>query len=258
MNSSETSVQHAAEGRRQVGKIALVLVTRAAAAGRVKTRLICPRISAGQAAEIHAAFMRHMRGLVEEVAAGNPAADGRTSAPAVGLPVVWDAVLFIDTLDQPEEQFNWPGWRMLLQPPGDLGKRMEFAAADCFAKGAAAAIFIGVDSVYLVAENVQWLAESLLDFDAAMLPAHDGGYVAIGLKPAAAVLLDNIDWGTSAVAGQTQDRAGAAGLRLRRGREMPDIDSPEDLRNFVAALQSRQDLAAKRLYSELRAIVPAC
>ncbi len=263
MIHGETTLMHDRRSRRPVRRISVVLVTRAAAAGRVKTRLICPEISAGQAAAIHAAFMGHMRGLVEDVAAINPAAGGPhpQAAPASlimdGLAVEWDPVLFVDPLDQPVEQFNWPGWRTVLQPPGDLGCRMKFAAAECFLKRADGAVFIGVDSVYLRAGHLHWAAVSLADCDAAMLPAHDGGYVAIGLRPAAEVLLDNIDWGTGAVAGQTRDRAAAAGLNLRTGEVLTDIDSPADMWNFMTLLQTRQDLAAKRLYSILRAIVPA-
>ncbi len=248
-------------------RIALVLVAKAAVIGRVKTRLISPRISARQAAAVHTAFLSFLRSLVETLAefpAGlfRQAAGGTAPQPPMAEAgrtgdFCIQPILFIDPLDQPREPFSWPGWRTLFQPGGDLGDRMRFCAGACFAENADAIIFIGVDSVHLTISLLQWMAQSLLKSHAAMLPAQDGGYVALGLRPQALPLLDNIAWGTAVVARQTMDRALNLRIVLTIGDQLPDVDTPEDVCLVLAAMAARQDSAAKSLYTSLRSIMTA-
>ncbi len=248
-------------------RIALVLVAKAAVSGRVKTRLVSPAISAQQAADVHTAFTIFLRSLVEKLAeagavfsgksAGGAAPSVRTVNSGQGGDFLVQPILFIDPLGQPPESFAWPGWRTMIQPRGDLGARMSFCAKACFAETAEAIIFIGVDSVHLTLAHLEWMSQSLLKAKAAMLPAQDGGYVALGLWPEALCLLDQISWGSAAVARQTMDRATQAGIMLSVGDQLPDVDTPADLRLVMAAMASRQDSAARAVYTCLRSIMPA-
>ena len=247
--------------------MALVLVAKAAVSGRVKTRLVSPAISAQQAADVHTAFLGFLRSLVERLAESAPscspqpvAGDAQpvqTGKSGPGGDFVIQPILFIDPLGQPPESFAWPGWRTIIQPQGDLGDRMRFCAKTCFADIADAIMFIGVDSVHLIPSHLLWIAQSLLKANAAMLPAHDGGYVALGLWPEALCLLDQISWGSAIVSRQTMERATQAGILLSIGDQLPDVDTPEDLRLVMAAMAARQDSAAQALYTSLWSILPA-
>ncbi len=248
-------------------RIALVLVAKAAVSGRVKTRLISPLVSAQQAADVQIAFLKFLRNLVETLAESGShrfpqAAVGAAPQLSMANTVCTDdfviqPLLFIDPLGQPLEQFNWPGWRTIFQPPGDLGDRMRFCAQVCLAEKADAMIFIGVDSVHLNLALLRWMAQDLLKSQAVMLPAHDGGYVALGLRPEALPLLDNIAWGSALVCRQTLDRAVNLRIALSIGDQLPDVDTPDDLRLVMAAMASRQDNAARELYTCLRSMMIA-
>ena len=250
-DSLHTSVPHTLSPK-PVNSLILILVAKAAVPGRVKTRLINP-LSADQAAAVHSAFLNYLRIMAEDWKSQTSATRQMENPPfAPDL----DLVLLFDALGQSTAAFQWPGWRKIPQSAGDLGTRMRLAAEACFADGADAIIFIGVDSVHVTIAQLDWIWKRLMQADAVMLPAHDGGYIALGLWQEALPALDGIAWGTSVVARQTEERVRAAGLQLERGKEMPDIDTLADLRHLLTQLSSREDSAAQSLYSYLRLIVP--
>ncbi len=64
--------------------------------------------------------------------------------------------------------------------------------------------------------------------DAALIPAHDGGYVAIGLARPQDVFT-GVPWSTPEVAAVTRTRLAAAGARWRELPALRDIDDAADL-----------------------------
>ncbi len=113
------------------------------------------------------------------------------------------------------------------QQGADLGERMRNALESALARGEKA-ILIGTDCPLLDTPALARAAASLVDHDAVLIPAEDGGYVAIGLaRPVAA--FDGIAWGTPEVAASTRDRLAAAGVRWCELPALWDIDDAADL-----------------------------
>ena len=78
---------------------------------------------------------------------------------------------------------------------------------------------------------LQQAAQQLDAHDAVMLPAHDGGYVLLGLKSSCRALFDHIPWSTSVVATETLRRMAALKLFVWRGPTLHDIDESADLQH---------------------------
>lgn len=99
-----------------------------------------------------------------------------------------------------------PGvWNWSLQPPGDLGRRLQ-AATDQLLGPGTRLVFLGSDSPSL---PVPWVAaafEYLESVPVVVGPADDGGYYLIGLNRKIDGLFSDISWGTPRVLQQTLDR----------------------------------------------------
>ncbi|WP_085315346.1 TIGR04282 family arsenosugar biosynthesis glycosyltransferase [Derxia lacustris] len=121
-----------------------------------------------------------------------------------------------------------PGVTRSDQGAGDLGQRLARAAARSVAAGETP-ILIGADCPALDARRLMLVAASCLDADATMVPARDGGYVALGLARFHPSLFDGIAWSTDGVAAATRARVAALGWRLRCLPALTDIDEPADL-----------------------------
>lgn len=120
------------------------------------------------------------------------------------------------------------GWRVMPQGPGDLGHRLQRAFAHGFFGGAERLVVIGTDCPRLEARDIQAAWDALDHSDLVLGPAADGGYWLIALRCPQPALFEGVLWGGPDVLQQTLDRAGAAGLRVHRLRELPDVDTAED------------------------------
>jgi NAD(P)-dependent dehydrogenase (short-subunit alcohol dehydrogenase family) len=119
------------------------------------------------------------------------------------------------------------------QGEGDLGARMARAAQRAVAAGQAV-LLIGTDCPALDAAALQRAAQVLHATDAVMVPAHDGGYVLLGLRRFDARVFKDIDWSTARVAAQTRQRIQALGWELTLCPAAYDIDEPADLQRLPA------------------------
>ena len=190
-----------------------MLLAKAPALGRVKTRLV-PPLSPAQALLLHEAMLldqiRFLRRLASpefevEVRVDGPLPPGAVPTALRGIPV-------------------------RAQGDGDLGARMRRAAEEAFAAGAGRAGLLGGDAPTLPAALVRRALERVRDdADAAVVPALDGGYVFLVLRPGALGLLEQITWGSPLVLAETRSRASAAGLRLEETEAWGDLDSASDL-----------------------------
>jgi uncharacterized protein len=193
----------------------LLLFTKPARAGRVKTRLIGD-LTPLQAAELHAAFLDD---LLDRLRAG-----------AFTLRVAWAL-----EPGEPVPAGPFPGFA---QRGGDLGERLYTALADAAAESPAVAA-LGSDHPTLDLAVVHRAFE-LLESGAEVVlgPAEDGGYYLIALRAAAVArrLFEGIAWSTAAVLPTTLERCRELGLRLELLPAAVDVDTAADLRRLAAAM----------------------
>jgi rSAM/selenodomain-associated transferase 1 len=199
----------------------LLLFTKPAREGRVKTRLIGD-LTPAQAAALHAAFLDDLLDRVET---------GRFT-----LTLAW--ALDLDD-DVPEGPF--PGLR---QRGGDLGERLYTALAAA-AEGGASVAALGSDHPTLPVAFIHRAFELLEDatdatdaVDVVLGPAEDGGYYLIALRAAAVSrrLFEEVVWSTDQVFPVTLERCRELGLRVALLPTASDVDTPEDLRRLAATL----------------------
>jgi rSAM/selenodomain-associated transferase 1 len=206
-----------------VDERAVLLLSKPAVVGRVKTRLI-GAVGAAGAARLHEAFLSD---LVAELAAGG------------------FSVLPFWALEGGEALPAWPaGGRR--QAAGDLGAKLlaAFAAVAGRARWAAA---VGSDHPDLPAERFEEAFAALeAGADLAVGPTRDGGYYLIAGAPERVVpeLFDGVAWSTPAVLAPTLARArGGVGWRVAELARHEDVDTPEDLdrlaRRLAAAPEER-------------------
>jgi rSAM/selenodomain-associated transferase 1 len=214
----------------------LLLFTKPAREGRVKTRLIGD-LTPAQAAALHAAFLGD---LLERLREG-------VREGGFELRLAW-------ALD-PEEAVPagpLPGVR---QEGSDLGERLYRALAGAAAE-ADAVMALGSDHPTLPLELVQRAFETVeRGADVVLGPAEDGGYYLIALGPRAVVprLFEEIAWSTDRVLAATLARCRELGLAVELLPEASDVDTPEDLRR-LAARMAADDLGCPRTRSLLASL----
>jgi len=231
----------------------LVLYTKPAVPGRVKTRLL-PALSPEAAAALHRAFLDDVAGRL-------------LAAEAAGALELWSAW----ALAAEEAVPPGPG-RAFRQEGRDLGERLfrglSLAAAGAGAGRADAVAALGSDHPTIAVETVAEAFDRVAaGADVALGPSRDGGYylIALAARPEGGLrrgLFEGIDWSTHRVRAQTLERAAALGLRVELLPEGEDVDTPDDLRRLAEALVERPDVAAlcprtAGLLSELRYLTPA-
>lgn len=199
----------------------LLLFTKPARAGRVKTRLIGD-LTAAQAAELHAAFLAD---LVERLRPGS-----------FELRLAWAL--------EPDEEVPEGPLGGVRQRGADLGERLYLALAEAAdpEDGGATVAAVGSDHPALPLELVHRAFEEVetgaAGADIALGPAEDGGYYLIAVRPGALSrrLFEGIDWSTELVLSQTLERCRELGLRAAMLPMAADVDTPDDLRRLAARL----------------------
>lgn len=220
----------------------LLLFARAPIHGQVKTRLV-PPLTADAALGLYRAFL-------EDAA--------RTYRDPEG----WDAVLLAEPdAEHPDlSRLFAPPWRRRTQARGDLGVRLVAAFLEAFAGGAPAAVAVGSDHPALPRRCLRdAFARLSSGSGAAVVPAADGGYCAIGLTRTAPVeeVFREVPWSSPSTLAVTRDRIASAGLALAVLESAYDVDRPEDLERLKRDLASRNPAeedfpaATARVLSEL-------
>ncbi|MBI1283323.1 MAG: DUF2064 domain-containing protein [Thiobacillus sp.] len=189
----------------------IVVFAKAPQPGRVKTRLI-PALGEAGASRLAERMLHHT------------------------LEAAWAADIGPVELciDPPPGSADWhgfqlpPGVQTSAQGEGDLGARMARAARRSL-DSHKRALLIGTDCPQLDAQTLRDAALLLDTHHAVMHPAHDGGYVLLGLSIFHSSLFADMPWGTSQVAALTRERLVALGWRTAIGRTLADIDEPANL-----------------------------
>jgi rSAM/selenodomain-associated transferase 1 len=126
------------------------------------------------------------------------------------------------------------GAEVLHQPDGDLGQRMLAAARHAHAMGMDS-IVIGTDCPAQTPDDLQQAHMLLARSDVVLQPAHDGGYVLIGMHEPHPEVFTDIEWGSAGVLDATRRRCVRHGFNLAELRALPDLDRPDDLEAAFAA-----------------------
>ena len=193
----------------------LVLFTKPAIPGRVKTRLI-GELSADEAARLHAAFVDDLLDRLR---------DGPYE-----LRVAWAVE---DDEDLPETPVP-----ALRQAGADLGERLFRGLEEC-ARDHTAVAAIGSDHPDLPLARVEEAFRRVAAGAPVVLgPAEDGGYYLMAVRSDALrrELFADIDWSTARVLKQTVDRCRSLGIEPVLLGSWADVDEPADLRRLAATL----------------------
>jgi rSAM/selenodomain-associated transferase 1 len=191
--------------------IRILIFAKAPRPGEAKTRLI-PALGAEGAARLARRMLAH---AIEQAVLANVGTVELCRTPADES--AWrDFPLPADILQS-------------TQGEGSLGERLARATERVIGAGSAA-LLIGTDCPELDASVLRQLAASLESAQAAMVPAADGGYVALALDRHHPRLFTGIDWSTSSVARDTLHRLAELGWSTRELPVLHDIDEPSDLR----------------------------
>jgi rSAM/selenodomain-associated transferase 1 len=204
----------------------LVLFAKRPRRGRVKTRLR-PPLTADEALGLYRAFLhdqvRFLRGFAGHC----------------------DLELRLDGPLRPGERLCPDGVRVVVQGPGDLGRRLLRAFRGARRDGAAATVVIGADAPTLPAGLVREAFAALEGGAAATVaPAADGGYVLIGMRRPWPALFHRVPWGGPRVFAVTLARARQIEISLRQLAGWYDVDDAGTLRRLQAEL--RQPTARRR------------
>ena len=203
---------------RDMTKCAVAILAKAPIPGLAKTRLI-PYLGADGAAALQRWLLRRTLSTAH--------------AAKLGPVTLWCA----PETDHPDFaacQALGPV-RLCRQPDVDLGGRMHAAVAESSAAGTLVigTLVIGTDCPALTPEVLHEAAAALLEHDAVVIPAEDGGYVLIGLRQPVDVVFQHVEWSTNRVMGQTRQQLQAAGLTWRELAPLWDVDRFEDVERLL-------------------------
>lgn len=203
----------------------LVVFTKPARPGRVKTRLIGD-LTAKQAANLHKAFLED---LVERMKSG-----------PFSMELAWQ-------LDTNEAVPQWGG-KGFRQVEGDLGTKLMSGLRRAGGRATMVAA-IGSDHPDLPIERVTEAFEALeAGSDLALGPATDGGYYLIAAAHETLIpeLFRGIPWSSEAVLSATLERAERANLKVKLLPEGEDVDTPADLHRLALRLSTGTSCARTR------------
>ncbi len=210
------------------GDDALIVMAKVPRPGAVKTRL-SPPFSAFEAAALYACMladtaeeMASLAGVRRYLFRAPPGAGGFDAAP-------------------------FRGYAIRPQSGGDLGTRMERAAAWAFRAGAARVAIVGADCPALAASRVREAFREIASGAAVVLgPSADGGFHLAALAAPVPSIFGGIAWGTASVLAAVAARCRAAGLPYALLRAERDVDTADDVAAFSRWARSRRRPACPR------------
>ena len=120
-------------------------------------------------------------------------------------------------------------WVALPQVTGDLGNRIAGAIDGCFDRGAGRVVIVGTDCPTLPAVLLDAAFGGLSQVSSTLVPAADGGWIALGVDRRLGGALTDVVWSSSRAGEQTIACLRADGRPPRVLPEWYDIDEPADL-----------------------------
>jgi rSAM/selenodomain-associated transferase 2/rSAM/selenodomain-associated transferase 1 len=220
------------------GKRLLIVFTRYPRPGQTKTRLT-PALGPAGAAELQRKMTGHTVLMARQTASRSRATD-----------------LEIDYTGGSERRMRrWLGLgtSYVPQSDGDLGQRMSRAFLDGFQSERERIVIIGTDCPGLTPELVERAFEALGRHGLVLGPASDGGYYLIGLRRHVPELFRDIPWGTGNVLRSTLAAAESRNLSVEWLPPLTDVDRPEDLPTWEAAMPGPGEARAG---SDISVVIP--
>ncbi|MER7013564.1 DUF2064 domain-containing protein [Saccharopolyspora sp. NPDC000359] len=198
-----------------MSRTALLVVAKSPVPGLVKTRM-CPPATPAEAARIAAASLLDTIDAVRDTARARPvlALSGDLDA-AVGGVELRDALR---------------GWTVLGQRGDGFPARLAAAHLDTAAAHPGLPVVqIGMDTPQVTPDLLTEACAALDDADAALGPAEDGGWWAIGFRdPAVASVLGSVPTSRPDTGARTLAALRTAGLRVALLPELTDVDRMGD------------------------------
>jgi len=223
-------------------EVAVVLLSKFPAAGKVKTRLT-PAISPDQAAGVHRCFLLHMARRINRLGAAE-------------LIVCFDPP---DARAAMNDLLADCGKVSLeAQVGGDLGWRIAHVIATV-GRSHRRVLVLAVDSPDVPTAHLLNCVAATADTQVVLGLADDGGYWCLGVRAeidAAALLHAGIEWSTDRTAEHTLANARHLGYSNSAGNSWDDVDQPQDLRKLVARLEQSTDAEDRELHGELCRLLP--
>lgn len=163
-------------------------------------------------------------------------------------------MFYSDRGDENEiRQWAGPEFDYLPQAGRNLGERLERAFSRLFGEGMAKVIILASDTPDITAGIINDAIESMDRHDIVIGPSIDGGYYLIGMKKQHGELFRGISWSTEMVLGQTMSIIEALRLDVYILHELRDIDTGEDLRQWVKTAADRSNPAL--VYAETAMLI---
>ncbi len=143
--------------------------------------------------------------------------------------------VFYSNKNEKTEIINWLGSKLFFAPQegDDLGSRMKNAFEKVFSAGSLKVIIVGTDIPDLSKEVIKNAFELLDSNDVVIGPAKDGGYYLFGMKKMHFELFERIEYSTSTVLSETLLRTKELNLTYHLLPELRDIDTEDDLLNWL-------------------------
>lgn len=185
----------------------LAVIAKAPVAGRVKTRL-CPPCTPRQAADLARASLQDVLGAM-------------AACPATSRVVV---------LDGPRPHWIPGAFAIVPQRGEGLAERL----ANAFEDLGGPALVIGMDTPQLTARDLRRAQSALLDDDAVLGPALDGGYWCIGLRRPDRRVFEGVPMSSPETGARQRARLLELGRSVGAVRALRDVDTFADAVSVAA------------------------
>lgn len=235
------------EHQRARGSVGLCVMAKLPRVGYVNTRMQ-PELNAGESARLQELLLtdllsRRFTGFREKflfVADGDSAVVnaqrlGERTSRSIGPPrdLITDtergSAAWLEAWPEMAKALRDNGWISKRQRGNNLGSRMQNAARHVLST-CDTVVVLGTDAPGLPDELIEKAIQFADDFQAAIIPSKDGGYVGIALKVAGLPLLSaDILWGTASVLDETLSLAASLDLPVAVCDPWFDIDTVADI-----------------------------
>jgi rSAM/selenodomain-associated transferase 1 len=154
------------------------------------------------------------------------------------------------------ERLLGPRRRLLIQPPGDLGERIEAVVGQIRRGRAGRVVVVGSDCPGLTSARIGEAWSALEQSPVVLGPAADGGLYLIGFALPADGLLREIPWSTGRELDAVRARLGERRIAFGELATERDLDTPRDLFEwFVAARRADLESTYPRTWKILHSLM---
>lgn len=214
------------------GSRAVILFTKVPQPGRVKTRMM-PYLSGEECAELMTCFLKDIRNRLALIradiivcydAGGGSRTQGERGQAGCAGP-------------GPLRSIFGKKASYIPQRGEDLGRRMAYAFRDAFDLGYTSCILMGSDIPEVRTADIQDAFGKLEQRDVVVGPSADGGYWLIGMHKLHYCLFEDREYSHGSVFDELVSTADREGLTYDLTVMRQDIDTPEDIRNYISCMR---------------------